>query len=559
MNTKKVVSLLAIVIMLALTATAYAASTAFELWVSPDGVKTASAITWYKSGSVYYLFVPGNVSMDELRIGCTGADAITVDGQAIEAGASAAALMPGAHEVKAGKKAYQVQVLQGSPDIPALYITTQSGSLNSVHKKKDNKEAGTLRFVNAKGEVEYDGNLTHIKMRGNSSTTFAKKNYQIKLTDGANLCGMGKSRTWILTGNYRDKSLLRNQITLDMAEYAGLEYTPEHIPAEVYINNEYMGLYLFSEKVMIDDDRIDITDLEAETEALNDKDLSEYPLAGTKKATPGQFKAYEIPNNPADITGGYLIEFEAYSSRYKEEASSYHTTRKNTLVIKSPEFCSVEQMQYISSFMQSFENAIFAADGIDPDTGKHYTDLVDFDSLVAKYMVEEISKNYDGNNSSMFFYKPADSQSAVAFAGPVWDYDSSYGSYAQQHNARRVLTGSGLWIGNATGGKYWWPALYAQPDFYQAVTQNWKYAFRPAVQILLGADITPKGSLRSLEDYADAIRGSADMNVIRWPRNKNPSTVAQTGYTFDENIDFLKAFLTERLNYLDGLWGAEGN
>lgn len=557
---KKLLSLLAAVALLALTATAFAASTPFELWLSPNGAKSDSAIAWYHSGSAYYLLVPGSAALEELRIGYAGAESVAIDGQDVASGASAAMLTPGdIHEVRAGKKTYQLYLLQGSPNLPVLYITTESGSLDYIHKKKTNKEAGTLLFVNAEGEVEYDGDLTHIKIRGNSSTTFAKKNYQIKLTDGANLCGMGKCRTWILTGNYRDKSLLRNQITLDMAEYAGLAYTPEHMPAEVYINNEYMGLYLFSEKVMIDDDRVAIADLEAATEALNEKDLSEYPLSGAKKATPGQFKAYSIPNNPEDITGGYLVEFEAYSSRYKDEASSYHTILKNTLVVKSPEYCSVEQMQYITSFMQAFENAIFAEDGVDPHTGKHYSDLVDLDSLVAKYMLEEVSKNYDGNNSSMFFYKPADSQSTVAFAGPAWDYDSAYGSYARQNNAKRVLPGSGLWIGNATGAKYWWPALYAQPDFYQAVTQNWRITYRPAVQILLGEDISPRGSLRSLDEYADAIRLSAEMNVIRWPRQKNPSTVAQTGYTFDENIDFLKAFLTERMAYLDGLWAAEGN
>ena len=548
-------------LLLTVISTGLAASTPFEIWLSPDGAKTASAISWYHSGSSYYLLVPGSLNPDDLRIGYVGADTVSIDGQEVVSGASAAMLTPGeVHEVKAGKKTYKLQLMQGSPDIPVLYITTESGSLNYIHKKKSNKEAGTLLFVNASGKVEYDGDLTHIKIRGNSSTTFAKKNYQIKLATGADLCGMGKSRTWILTGNYRDKSFLRNQITLDMAMYAGLDYTPEHISAEVYINNEYQGLYLFSEKVMIDDDRVAITDLEAETEALNELELSEYALYGTKKTTPGQFKAYSIPVNPDDITGGYLVEFEAYPSRYKDEASSYFTLRKNTLVVKSPEYCSVEQMQYITSFMQSFENAIFAKDGVDPDTGAHYSELVDMDSLVAKYMLEEVCKNYDGNTSSMFFYKPADQESTVAFAGPAWDYDSAYGSYAQEKNAKRVLTGSGVWIGTPTSSKsYWWPALYAQPDFYQAVTQTWRTTYRPAVQILLGEDVSPTGPLRSLDEYAGAIRASAEMNVIRWPRQKNPSTVAQTGYTFDENIQFLKTFLTDRLAYLDGIWMAEGN
>lgn len=530
------------------------AAESFSLWVSPDGEKTAAAIQWYKVEKDYYLFLPGNADVNSLRIGYSGNKDVLMNGRVVAQGESASLLQPGTIcQLTVGSTLYNLHILQGSPGLPALYITTESGSLKKIHEKKANKEPGTLIFVNGAGQTEYDGALTHIKMRGNSSTTFAKKNYQIKLETGVNLCGMGKSRTWILTGNYRDKSLLRNQITMDMALYAGLDNTPEHLSAELYINNEYMGLYMFSEKVMIDDDRVAINDLEAETEALNELELSDYARTGAASATPGKYKAYEIPVNPDDITGGYLVEFEAYSSRYKEEASVYHTLHKSTLVIKSPEYCSVEQMAYISGYMQSFENAIFSPDGVDPNTGRHYTQLMDLSSLVTKYLVEEVSKNYDGNSSSMFFYKPSDSESPVAFAGPAWDYDSAYGSYAREDNAKRVLTGDGLWIATKSGTRYWWPALYKQPDFYQAVVEMYESSFRPAMEILLGLR-EETDTLRSLDSYAEEIRLSTDMNLLRWPRVKYPTTAAQTGYTFDENIDFLKNFIDERLQYLNGLW-----
>ena len=526
-----------------------------DFWVSPDGEKSTMAISWYTAGKSTYILLPGNADPSQLKIGFSGADSVSIDGQPVHCGDSASMLVPGQEVVlSTSRKQYTLKVRRGSPNIPALYLTTESGSLDYVHKRKGNKEAGTLVFVSAEGTVEYDGALTHIKIRGNSSTTFAKKNYQIKLAKGADLCHMGKSKTWILTGNYRDKSMLRNQITLDMARYSGLAYTPEHIPAEVYINHEYMGLYLFSEKIMIDEDRIAIRDLEAETESLNDQALSSYALVGSKAVKPGRFKAYAIPNNPEDITGGYLVEYEAYASRYKDEPSSYHTKRTATLVVKSPEYCSEEQMTYISGFMQSFENAIFAKDGIDPASGRHYSELVDMDSLVKKYLLEEISKNYDGNNSSMFFYKPSDAESTKAFAGPAWDYDSSYGSYAQAHNARKLVTGKGLWIAAETGGKYWWPTLYKQPDFFKAMTQTYASTFRPAIRILLGQQTDPQGRLLSLDAYADSIRDSVSMTLIRWPRQKKSSTVAQTGYTFEENIEYLRTFLTERLRYLDSVW-----
>lgn len=542
-------------LLLLLPCAASGASAQPLLWVSEDGTHGIRAIDWYKEGQFYYLFLPGNTAPDQLKIGFSGAETITIGDTLVQNGDPAD--LPEIGEtctVTMGNKKYEMKVMQGSADLPALYITTESGSLDYFHKSKKNEEPGQLVFVTGDGTVEYDGSLTGIKIRGNSSVQFVKKNYTLKLENGTDLCGMGKSRTWILTGNYRDKSLLRNQITYDLAMYAGLAYTPEHISAEVYINNQYEGLYLFSEKVAIGESRIDISDLKSATEDLNNGDVSGFPVIGSKSAKKGKYKAYDIPAEPEDVTGGYLLEYEAYSSRYGQEASSYYTKRGNTVVVKSPKYCTEDQMKYITGFVQSFENAIFSEDGTDPDTGKHYTELMDLDSLVRKYMLEEISKNYDGNNSSQYFYKPADSQSTLAFAGPAWDYDSAYGSYAQEHNRNNLLRGKGLWVATASGGDYWWPALYKQPDFYEKVCETYWNTYRRGLLILLGREDGAGTPLMSLDQYAEQIADSAAMNVLRWPRQKNPNTVAQTGYTFEENIEYLRTFISDRLDYLDTEW-----
>ena len=525
------------------------------LWVSPHAEKDMAAIEWYKNGNEYYFFIPGNTDIADMVFGLDHADSAKVNGVEIRGGDSAGCLeYSNKNVVFIEGKRYAVTVMHGSAGLPAVYLTTESGSLDYIHKSKSNKEGGTVLFVNGSGETEYDGVLTSVKTRGNSSLTFKKKNYTLKLEKSTDLCGMGKSKTWIITGNYRDKSLLRNQITYDMAMYAGLEYTPEHITCEVYINNEYMGAYLFSEKVMISKSRIAIRDLEEETEALNGGDVSGFKRTGSATAQAGKFKAYQIPEEPEDITGGYLIEFESYSARYKQEASVYYTKKKNTLVIKSPEYCSQAQMAYITSFMQSFENAIFAKNGTDSKTGLHYSELVDMDSLVKKYLIEEVSKNYDGNSSSMFFYKPEDSISQKAFAGPVWDYDSAYASYARDDNAKKILTGKNFYINNAKSN-LWWPALYKQADFKDAVIREYQSTFAPAMEILLGRRTDETGTLKSLDEYAEEIRASADMNFIRWPISANPSTAAKTGATFSLNITYLKNFIAERYDFLCGEWG----
>ena len=524
-----------------------------EAWISPDGTLTADAIAITKNtGKGYTLYLPGNLDLAAMKIGLAEGVKLTVKNQEIGAGDSAEALMDQA-AIRVNKKGGVLTILQGSKGLPAVYITTESGTLDRIEANKNNKEPGYLVFRGRENETQYDGPLSHLKTRGNSSMTFKKKNYQMKLETGASLMDMGKAKKWILTGNYRDKAFLRNQIMLDLADYIGLPYTPAHQAAELYINHEYRGLYLLSEKVEIEDDRVDIFDLEKATEAMNEHPLTEARLIGQRKATKGAYKAYQIENEPEDVTGGYLIEYESYPVRYGMEASAYTTLKGGVVIVKSPEYVSERQMEYISGLVQAFENAIMAKDGIDPGTGKHYTDIMDAESLALKYMIEEISENYDGNSSSQFFYKPADAVSEKLCAGPVWDYDSSFGAYAAQHNVKKVTNPKYLWIAGASKSA-WYPALYQHQDFRRQVAALWQERVKAGVEILLGERASDTPRLRSIDEYAAEIADSVVLDRLRWPKKKNAGTVAQTGYTFEENITYLKDFLAKRRDFLEEEW-----
>ncbi|MCR5567352.1 MAG: CotH kinase family protein [Clostridiales bacterium] len=529
-----------------------------DAWISPDGTLTADAITFSKNeGKGYTLYLPGNLDTKDMKFGVADGVSFTYGSRNIKTGDSAEIVKVGTVQFRLSKEKGSLTVIRGSAGLPAVYVTTESGSLKNIEAKKENREPGLLVLRGPDGEVQYDGALEHVKCRGNSSMTFKKKNYQIKLEKSTNLLGMGKAKKWILTGNYRDKSYLRNQIMLDLAADIGLKYTPEHMPAELYINHEYRGLYLFSEKVEIDKDRVAIANLESATKKLNEKELSEYKFAGRKKSSPGSSKAYDIPADPEDITGGYLVEFESYPARYRQEASAYTTKKGSIIVVKSPEYVSVAQMKYISSLCQSFENAVMAKDGKDPGSGKHYTEIADAESLALKYMIEEISENYDGNSSSQYFYKPADSVSEKLYAGPVWDYDSTFGAYASnQRNAKYVLNPAYLWIAKGDWNA-WYPALYRHEDFRALVAELWNGRVKEDVEILLGLRESEKEGLQSIDRWQKAIESSAAMDRVRWPRPANSSTVAQTGNTFEANIKFLKDYLKQRYDFLNETWGSE--
>ena len=528
----------------------------FCFYVSSDGEFSSDAITLTKSAGKYYLFLPGQLDPEKLVIGFTGTqDGILLNGNPVTSGASAGLLLDENTLRYDGFREISFSVMQGSPDLPVLYITTKTGSLEKINENKKYKEPGYLVMTDGQGKVIYDGALSHIKMRGNASTKFPKKNYQIKLEKGKDLLGMGKAKKWILSGNWLDKSFIRNELSYDLAEYMGIPFTPQHQQAELYVNHEYIGLYLFSEKVEIQNSRIKIRDLEEATEEMNRQVLSDCRRVVKKLNNGAKIKAYAIPNIPDDITGGYLIEYESIDVRYNAEPSGFVTKREISIVIKSPEYASVDQASYIASVMQGFENAIFSEDGIDPDTGKRYDEFVDRDSLVRKYLLNEFIKNYDGNSSSEFFFKPEDNMSSLVYAGPVWDLDNSYADYAREFNEKLLSTPEGFFISSASKNTNWWPNLYAKPDFYDAVASYFNSDFRIAIDIILGRrPASGSGNLKSLDEYQKAVEKSAEMNYVLYPYLSIERGVIQTGKTFRENMDYLRNFITERMVFLEREW-----
>lgn len=523
------------------------------LYDAESGLMLPDAVRWWyaEDTRTYYLFLPG--ATQTVRLWFENASEATLDGQPFTAGAECPAVLDAQpHVLTLGTGVYPLVVMR-SDGVPSMFMTTESGSLAYIHRRKGNEEPGTLLMRDAAGATLFDGPLAQIRGRGNATFVLNKKPYQIKLEKGTDLCGMGKAKTWLLLADFRDNSLLRNKIAFDLSRAVGMPYASLSQTVDLYVNNDYLGAYLLCEKVEIGDTRIDIADLGKATEAVNDEELSTYPRYGYNSYRQSTQKGFSIPNDPEDITGGYLLELD-YKMRYSDEPSGFVTAKGQAVVIKEPEAVSAQQVSYISAFFQGFENAIRASDGIDPKSGKHYSAFVDQASLVKKYLLEEVLKNRDANRSSLFFYKPADVESALAFAGPAWDYDASLGNYATRAGDKGILPE--YFIVNSDMGEpfYLFPPLYAHEDFQRAVVASYYADFVPALEVLLGKREDPTGTLRSLQAYADEIRASAAMNFARWPVFNSKARIAKTGADYQENIDYLIHFIEQRMAFLAGEW-----
>lgn len=519
---------------------------AFELSVWSGSL----CIKWWKNeqDNTYCLFLPGTFKNKKLNLTFSGSEEILLDDKRISYGGRCR-LKEGSHALRdgtaQGSDAYQLEVMYTS-DIASVFLETQSGSLEQLHASKDNSESGRMIILDGRGHRYFEGEIENIHCRGNSSFEETdKKSYLLKLSRKADLFGMGAAKKWILTANAFDDTLLRNAVAFSIAKMLRLDYTPDVQFVDVYANGRFLGNYLLSEKIEIGKNRINISDLEKETEVLNDglnPDEMEFFMEPMGRLF--STKGYLIEKEPEDITGGYLMEIET-SDRYGLEASGFLTSRMQAVVFESPQYASHEQVAYVSGLYQDFEDAVFSQDGYSPYTGAHYSDYIDTDSFARKYLVEELVKNLDASYTSQFFYKYPDSVSSKFYAGPCWDYDKSIAASGITNDGIDLHDPVGLYAAVQEKDSDLWYALYQQEDFRRIAAAIFFGELEPQMR---------KQAARLIDGYSRQINASNDCNMIRWNTYPQTAGLAAKRAMHEEKVEELAAFLDKRLDFLGQEW-----
>ena len=511
-----------------------------------DPAQENTAVSIQTQSGARYLFLPANADLSALTLWFNGGDAkasangksVTVaSGQPFDlASLYAAAPADGVYRVTLtrGRESVTLGVMV-SDAIGSVYLTSADPGQDRqwVEQDKDNHKAkGQMVYLRPDGSTVYAGDLKQIKGRGNSTWDYPKKPYQIKLADKCDLLGAGEEpeSTWVLLANYCDETLIHNSITYDLAQALGMAYTPHCEPVDLYYDGEYRGSYLLCEKTEVGDGRVAIDDLEGEIEKANPhvEDMDRLSTATAVNASGNTYQYVAGLTVPKDYSGGYLLEMD-FEVRAKAEKSWFTTSAGSYVVVKSPEYMPQAAMSYISALYQAFEDAVMNG-GVHPDTGKDYREYVDLDSLAQCFLLLELSQCGDAFQSSTYFYKPAGEEKL--YAGPLWDFDSAYGSYDANFPVNATVAG------RTTLGR----ALLKLPSFRDAVKAAY-WELKPLVEgTLLSADPAAQtGALGSLGRYAQELAASQRMDHLLWP--------ATTPNGYDNAITGLRNFLIERHNW----------
>lgn len=503
--------------------------------------------TWEKDG-VYFLFLPSFAQEEEVILTSYSPEFYVINQKKkVTQNESILGIIKeqniSCQFMETGEK-FKLCILQ-SENVPALFIDTRSGGLKELKENKEYVVSGTISAVSAKGEWEEKQGLKAMGGRGNTSFAgYEKKPFSITLKEEASVLGLPEGQKYALISNASDPSLIRNDIARRMEMALGLTYSHEGKFVDLYINGEYEGNYYLCDDIEIGEKRVNIRNQEAVMDLFyRNRNYESKEIYETDNA-----KARKITLNPTDISGGYLMERE-YSQRYEYEYpnidSGFVTDNKEHFVVKNPRYCSAEQIEYIRKYVNEAEAAILSPDGRNAENKKHYEDYIDVESFVKKYLVEEVTKNYDGGVSSSYFYKDSDVNGGKLCAGPGWDYDMSMGNYVEWMEEFSADPTGISELAFHTYASSWYTKLYQKAEFYTLIEEYYHKALEPFLQELLE---------KGISEYQEYLEASAKMNEVRWQDElKQNSYYKNRAMTFQE----LREFLEIRKAYLDEAWKME--
>jgi hypothetical protein len=383
------------------------------------------------------------------------------------------------------------------------------------------------------GSPDFEG-LGEINVRGHTSLRYPKHSYHFQTKQegiGSRkvaLLGLPKESDWVLYGPYPDKSLIRDVLGYELSNQIG-RYAARTRLVEVFLNDSrrkvtqrsYLGIYVFEEKIKRGKNRVDI-------EKLTPKDVTEPDITGGYIIKKDHSDQVENPDQSVPVLGTTSLRKDS-SFRSTHGSQFYYVEPKGDEI-------TADQKRWLRQYINKFEQVLYGDNFNNPKTG--YAAYIDPDSFIDHHLLVELSKNIDGFRFSTFYYKARGGRLNM---GPIWDWNLSFGNAAP----REGFNPEGWYWSQLDDRQYsWFRRLFEDPDFAQRYVDRWGQ--------LRTNQFTISRLIARVDELAATLNEAQERNFQRWHilgRNVWPD--AFVGNSFSDEIDFLKQWIRQRIEWMD--------
>lgn len=441
------------------------------------------------------------------------------------------------------KNAFWYSVISFNNKVPIIFINTKGNTI--VNEPK----VSSIMQIQVGDTIVFKSNIG-IEYRGSTSfRLFDQKSYGIELrdindndTDSA-IMDFPKQSDFILYAPANDKSLIRNTLIYDLSNQINM-YATRTKYVQLYIDGEYLGLYVLMEKIKRDKNRVNITKMSA------------------------------TDNDGTAVTGGYIIkidksagdntligwdadavytESQSFRSAYDQSGNKIIYTpfgpkksQETYFMYEYPKYDAITegQKRYLQTYIQDFENILLSENFSNPING--YSKYIDINSFIDFIILNEFAYNPDAYRLSTFMNKERIGKLKM---GPIWDFNLGFGN-----DDRSTFSSGATWMFNYNNYypsdtwliNFWWKKLISDTAFTDRLKTRW-IELRANKLSLININNTIDKHIALLK-----MNNSIDKHFEKWkilgvklPFNNF------VGKTHQEEIDFLKSWIEKRLNWMD--------
>ena len=418
---------------------------------------------------------------------------------------------------------YRCKVSMDSSYLPIVKILNNGDEIQDTVKSDAqmfiyNDDSGRM-ITPADRLMVFKGNIGTETRGASSQYWYPKKSYSVETRDlsgrdsSVTLLGMPSESDWILYGPFDDKSEIKNVFAYSLGRKLGY-YEPRTRFCEVILNDDYLGIYVLTEKIKRDPARVNVS-------GLTKSDLTGDQLTGGY--------IFKFDKSVGENTGGWDSPV-AVAGRHSH--FEYHYPKADEI--------TSEQQDYIQRLLEDFEHVLVSKSFADPTYG--YKKFINVNSFVDFVLLIELSNNLDAYQHSTYFYKDRDLVDPRLVAGPLWDFNLAFGY--DDNDA-----GFEDWVFLREGKPFWWRRMMEDPDFTSLLKDRW---------VSLRQNLFSENSLHALVDSCVAeLRGMQMHNFEVWPMFTvsplwpRPWLMSQQTRTYSEEIQFFKNWLSNRINWMD--------